>query len=153
MGRHRKLAWVIATAVVAGALGLVVPSRASGSCVGPALAVGSSPSASPTPQRPEVIQHGQAVTVTGEGFHRGCADSYSVRPGCHGSSAEPDDPEAPLADVQLTLHQQSQTWVLGTANATGEHYSTSWTWQLPSDVQPGPAELRAGSATLTVAIP
>lgn len=150
--QRREITWFVATAVVAGALGIVVPSPASGSCVGPLLRVGPILSTSPTHQRPELLQHGQAVTVTGEWFHSGCADTYSNGPGCSGSSARPDDPEAPLTNVKLTLHQRSKTWVLGSADAIGERYSISWTWQLPSGVEPGPAELRAESATLTVAI-
>jgi hypothetical protein len=90
--------------------------------------------------------------VTGELFHSGCADTYSTGAGCSGSPARPDDPEAPLSDVRLTLHQRSTSWVIARGDATGPHYSISWTGRLPLDVKPGPADLRAGSASLAVSI-
>ena len=133
-------------------LGVVVPDPASGSCVGPVLAVGASVDAAHPPTTGGVLQRGQIVTVTGEWFHSGCADTYSSGPGCSRTPAVPDDPEAPLTDVELTLHQGSRTWVLDTADATGDHYTVRWSGRLPADAKPGPAELRAESASLPVTI-
>lgn len=152
MRRRRRFVSVIVAAVAAGLLGIAVPPSASGSCVGPILRVGPTVDDATPPTTGGVLQPGQVVTVTGEWFHSGCEDTYTTGPGCSGSPARPDDPEAPLPDVQLTLHQGSKTWVLGTENATGERYSISWRLELPATAKPGPAELHADSASLPVTI-
>lgn len=146
--KDRKITLVVGMAVVAAALGLV----ASGSCAGPRLAVGSAIDDANPPSTGGVVHRGQAVTVTGTLFHSGCEDTSATGAGCSGSPAAPTDPEAPLRNVQLTLHQRSRTSVLGTADATGKHYSISWSWRLPSSVQRGPAQLRAATAVLPVTI-
>ena len=143
---------VLVVVPVAAALGVAVPAPASGSCVGPLLSVGVVADGADPPSTAAVLRRGHTITVTGEWFHSGCADSYVGGPGCSKSPARPIDPEAPLTDVPLTLHQASRTWTLDTADASGPRYSVSWSWELPAGVAPGSAELRAGTATLPVTI-
>lgn len=148
----RRVSQVLVLAAAAGTLGVVVPSPASASCAGPILGVGSAVDTADPPTTGGLIQRGQAFTVSGEYFHSGCADTYSTGPGCRQSSDGRDDPETPLTNVQLILKQRSMTWLLTTVDATGERHSISWSGRLPTDVEPGPAELLAGSAALPVTI-
>lgn len=142
----------IGLAITAGLLTAPVAPPASATCVGPLIGVGSTVDDANPPTTGGTLQPGQSLTITGKLFHSGCADTWVTSSGCSPAPSQPLDPEAPLTDVVLTLHQGSKEWNLGAADATGESYSITWRSTVPADVKPGPAELQAGGASLPVTI-
>lgn len=114
------------------------PARAS--CAGPYLELDRKP----------VLERGQSVTVAGVHFVDGCRDtmSCSAVPGCGGCHYD-DPPPQPMTGVDLELRQSGRTWVLDTQDAD-ESGDIVWEFELPEEVQPGPARLRDGRASWTV---
>jgi hypothetical protein len=150
MRRAVALRVALATAVVG--LGLVAPASAPASWVGPKMAVTGVPAtSSPNPSSgvsvtTVTLTRGDAVTVTGLWFFRGCHDT-SAHAGC---SSPPEPPsEKPRWDVRLVLTQGGRSWVLGTADAgpPRRQYPVRWQVVVPPDVRPGAAVLSAGPTT------
>ena len=123
--------------------GWPVPAATAG-CAGPQLAVGQRVEPEPAPT---AVTIGQVVTVTGEWFHTGCDDTGQGA----GCGAPPSEQE-PMRGVSLVLEQGGTTVPLGTADAgdRSDRYRVDWQAQVPSDLQPGPATLQAGGASLAV---
>lgn len=150
---RRLLILVVSATVSVSLLGLVRSPGAVAGCVGPTLAVGGPSEPGPSPSSAVALVRGQSTTVSGIFFHAGCEDTGSSPfLGCR--AVPPSDPQSPLTGVELTLAQGDRTWVLGTADATDreQQYAISWNVSIPDDVAAGPAELRAGGASLAVQI-
>ena len=151
MRRAVALPVALATAVVG--LGLVAPASAPASCVGPKIKVTGVPATTSSPDPSTgvsvtmvTLSRGDAVTVTGHWFFRGCHDT-SAHTGC---SSPPKPPsEKPKKDVRLVLRQGARAWVLGTADAgpPRRQYPVRWQVVVPHDVRPGAAVLSAGPTT------
>ena len=138
-------------AVAAVGLGPVAPP-ARASCVGPVMAVGSSVDDVQPPTSGGTVVPGQEVTVSGLFFRDGCDDHGSVSGGC--TPVEHREVETPLLDVPLVLEQDGRSWVLDTADASGDDdgFAVRWQGRVPPDVVPGPALLRAATTTLPVEV-
>lgn len=150
---RRLLILVMSAAVCASLLGLVRSPGAVAGCVGPTLELRGPAEPGPSPSHAAAVVRGQSTTVSGIFFHAGCEDTWSSS--FLGCGATPlSDPQSPLTGVELTLAQGDRTWVLGTADATDreQQYAISWNVSIPEDVAAGPAELRAGGASLAVQI-
>lgn len=146
----RRRAWAVL--VVAAACLVLFAPAGSASCVAPQIAVGAAvPEPGDPSPAPTTLQPGQQIRVTGRYFRSGCEDTVAY--GCSGPKA-PADPEAPLRDVVLTLHQGDRSWRLGTADAgnRGGQYAISWQVRIPEDVPVGAATLSAGDARLPVQV-
>lgn len=153
---RRVVRLVILLAAAATGLGLVAPTAAPASCVGPSITVTGVPTSVTTIQDPDTgvpvqvfaVDEG-SFTVTGEWFRTGCADTASTESfgvGC--SRAEPREVEVGQQDVPLTLTWNGTTYPLGTSDATGSKYETRWDVTLPAEVTDGQgrAVLTAGGA-------
>ena len=99
-----------------------------------------------------VLDRGSGVTVEGRAFTGGgCQDSMGCTGilGCQRCTYD-DPPAVPLQDVGLRLHQHDRSWTLGTSDAgtaADDHLGwVTWTFELPAEVQPGPARLVADGA-------
>jgi hypothetical protein len=152
MRRTPHLALALAIAMAAALLGSVGVPRAAAGCVGPMLARGDTVDDAHPPTHGGAVQSGQQVVVTGVWFRSGCDDAFVA-----GSACQPPrslDPESPLADVALTLHQGRGQWVLDTADAAerADRYAIHWRASIPRGVEPGEAQLRAGTASLPITI-
>lgn len=150
---RRLLILVMSAAVCASLLGLVRSPGAVAGCVGPTLELRGPAEPGPSPSSAVALVRGQSTTVSGIFFHAGCEDTWSSS--FLGCGATPlSDPQSPLTGVELTLARGDRTWVLGTADATDreQQYAISWNVSIPEDVAAGPAELRAGGASLAVQV-
>lgn len=149
MRRRRGLAVLAPLGLSCALLGLVPLPAARASCAGPVLAVGEAVADAGSPARGVLPGPGADVTVSGAWFHTGCDDTGQGA-GC----SAPESTEAPMRDVDLVLEQGDASWTLGTQDAASreERYAVSWTGQVPLDVRPGPAVLRAGDGELAVEI-
>ena len=95
----------------------------------------------------QVLERGAAMTVEGRAFVDGCQDSM----GCESSSfgceecTYDEPPEEPMEDVVLHLVQGERTWELDVADAGSAEDNhlgwVTWTFQLPAEVERGPARL------------
>ena len=87
--------------------------------------------------------------MSGLWFHSGCDDTSQ-----NGGCSAPTPTEAPLDDVALVLRQGASTWTLDTQDAASgaDRYAVTWHARLPAEAAPGPAVLRAGTASLPLDI-
>lgn len=86
--------------------------------------------------------------MAGQWFREGCDDGGGGA-GCAGPLTSTEEP---MEDVDLVLRQGGASWVLGTADAHGDRYDTSWEFDVPDDVTAGPAVLSAGGVDLPVQV-
>jgi hypothetical protein len=96
---------------------------------------------------PVVLRRGEEVSVTGEGFAEGCADTGGERPvGCSGNDA--GETREPMTDVELVL-LSGESAMRQTALAVGDAGGSSdgqlgriiWTFRIPTDYPLGLAFL------------
>lgn len=146
----RRLAAAGVLAVLCAALGMApgLTGPAAASCVGPVLTVGDDPSAAAAADpeaAPAPLGRGRQQ-VSGQWFREGCDDGGGGA-GCAGPLTSTEEP---MEEVDLVLRQGGASWVLGTADAHGDRYDTSWEFDVPDDVTAGPAVLSAGGVDLPV---
>ena len=150
MHTRRGLTLLVPVGLSCALLGLVPPPPARASCAGPVFAVGETVDDARAPDDGVLPAAGSAVTVSGVWFHTGCDDTGQGA-GC----SAPASTEAPMRGVDLVLEQGDASWTLGRQDAAprADRYAITWTAQVPPDVRPGPATLRAGSSELPVEVP
>jgi hypothetical protein len=130
-------AWAIKGAAGLVALGALVmmPSPhdfAAASCAAPLIQFADGRSL-------PLISPGETLTLTGEGFVRGCDDGSEEGFGC-----APPPYEQPRKDVNLSLVRGAEEQLLETADARndGDHLGRiSWTVTIPADAEDGRATL------------
>ena len=114
--------------------------------MGPTLAVGPvAPEGTRPP--PAAVDLDSVVTVNGEWFRTGCDDTGQGS-GC----GAPPSEEAPMRDVALRLEQGAVSTSLRLSDAADrrDRYGIRWRVRVPPAFRPGPAELSAGGAVLSV---
>ena len=125
--------------------------HASASCAAPSFDIEYSE------RHPYVMnEDATGLTIEGRDFVNGCDDEPDAHEGsglgCSpAEDSETDTPaETPMEDVQLRLRQDGNEWVLGTSDAgstnDNELGHISWTFDVPADVEPGPAVLMADTS-------
>lgn len=143
LGAKRLLPLLLLLAAAA----LAPAGNAAASCAGPQLRVGA------VGDSPPGVEIGSAVTVRGSFFVHGCDDTGGRTMGCAG---EQRTTETPMGDVTLTIRQGGQRWDLGTKDAgtaaENKLGRLAWHVEIPADLRPGPAVLRADGATLKVTV-
>lgn len=118
---------VMVLLAVASGLGLGIPS-ARGGCIGPGL------------EWKGALRPGFTIVIHGTNFRVGCNDNKGVPASGCGPTREPV--VYPMDNIRVTLTQDGQTHVLGVRDAN-QNYEFRLETELPAELHPGPATLRA----------
>lgn len=131
---------VAVVAVAAVGLAGCTGSGSSGSCVSPSISLSS-----------DELRPGERVTVVGDAFVHGCADTSAVVDGV----VVRGEPQSPATGLAVVWGQGGRTETLATVDADARgQFSVAVT--VPADAQEGPATLRvepADDALLVVVAP
>jgi len=129
---------VVGTAVVAATLASVLSTHtaATASCVAPTARL-----------RPSRVTRGATLTITGQYFGDGCADTGTVAPGA-GALGEP------LTGLVIAIDQADREYIVATGSAD-DRYEFSVDVVVPAGLQPGQATVSvvAGDARMEVPTP